>query len=79
MATDAVAGTLLEAVAHARDQRHHAEETFRATIRQAHRAHTWAEIAKVAGLSKHTVRYLTLTLEERRKWNRTGKRRKPHA
>lgn len=74
------AGTLLEAVARARDLRNEAEQAFRDAIATAHRAHTWNEIAKVAGLSYSAVRYLTMSLEERRRWNnhRGGKTDAPN-
>lgn len=63
-------GTLLEAVARARDQRHLAERDFRDALRRAHRSHSWGEIAAVAGLHRSHVRYLALDLNERRRQKR---------
>ncbi len=58
-----MAGSLLEAVARARDKRQTtaakhkaAHEAFLNTLVQAHRAHTWNEIAEAAGLTYHRVR-----------------------
>ncbi len=58
-----MAGSLLEAVARARDKRRAAAErykaaddVFRNALVQASRAHTWNEIAAAAGLSYHRVR-----------------------
>lgn len=63
------AGTLLEAVARARDNRTAANDALADAIRRAHGPFTWNEIAAVAGLSKHGCRYLALPLDERRRWN----------
>ncbi len=58
-----MAGSLLEAVARARDKRRKAadayktaDDAFRNALVQAHRAHTWNEISEAAGLSYHRVR-----------------------
>lgn len=58
---------LLERVAKARKARHEAEQTFRETLRAARARHSWAEIASVAGLSKHGVRYLVTGENEKRR------------
>lgn len=52
------AGTLLEAVARARDAKHHADQAFRAALRQARRSHSWAEIAAVARMSRGGIQWL---------------------
>ncbi len=58
-----MAGSLLEAVARARDRRRKAQaaydkadDLFRNALVQASRAHTWNEIADVSGLTRHRVR-----------------------
>lgn len=48
---------LLERVRKARIRRQEAEEGFRVAMQAARARHSWAEIARVAGLSKHGVRY----------------------
>ncbi len=57
-----MAGTLLEAVARARDKRiadcNAAEARFRNALVQASRAHTWNEIASVAGVGRERVRQM---------------------
>lgn len=55
---------ILETVARARDNRRHAETRFRETLAEAHRYHSWREIAEVAGLSPAAVRYLVGRLPE---------------
>jgi hypothetical protein len=52
------ASRLLERVAVTRDTRQKIERDFRAALAAAHGAHSWAEIAEVAGLSPTGVRYL---------------------
>ncbi len=58
-----MAGSLLEAVARARDRRRKAQAAydkadglFRNALVQASRSHTWNEIADVSGLTRHRVR-----------------------
>lgn len=69
-----MSGTLLEAVARARDARRtawataeKAEAAFLKTLVQARRSHSWREIADVAGLARNTVRYHVEHLNERRR------------
>lgn len=58
---------LLERVAKARKARQGAELAFRQTLIAAREVHSWAEIASVAGLSKHGVRYLVNEENEKRR------------
>jgi predicted transcriptional regulator len=60
---------LLEEVAKARDQRAKAESTFLSALVRAREKgdHSWTEIGEAAGLSRYTVRYYVLGLNERRR------------
>lgn len=56
----------LQAVTDARQRRETAEHAFRAALQAAVPYHSWAEIARAAGLSRSGARYLALELNERR-------------
>lgn len=60
---------LLEEVAKARDEREKAEVAFQKAITRARDKgdHSWAEIGEAAGLSRYTVRYYVLGLNDRRR------------
>lgn len=60
---------LLEEVAKARDERAKAEAAFQKAITRAREKgdHSWAEIGEAAGLSRYTVRYYVLGLNDRRR------------
>ena len=60
---------LLEKVAKARDRRAKAEAEFQEAIIGAREQgdHSWAEIGEAAGLSRYTVRYYVLGLNDRRR------------
>ncbi len=66
-----MAGSLLEAVARARDRRRKAggaydkaDDLFQNAILQASRAHTWNEIAEASGLTRHRVRQLVYQIRK---------------
>ena len=63
---------LLEEVAKAREARRKADVAFQKALVRAREkgGHSWGEIAEAAGLSRYTVRYLVLGLNERRKRTR---------
>ena len=61
--------SMLEDVAKARDRRAKAESDFlNALVRARDKGgHSWGEIAEAAGISRYTVRYYVLGLNERRR------------
>ncbi len=74
-----MAGTLLEAVARARDKRRRADKAYQAadeaflqSLVQARRAHTWDAIADAAGLTRHGVRYRVNALPTTREGRKHG-------
>lgn len=60
---------LLEEVAKAREERARAEAAFQKAIVRAREKgeHSWTEIGEAAGLSRYTVRYFVLGLNDRRR------------
>jgi hypothetical protein len=65
--------TITEKIALTREQREQADSEFRDALRNARASGlSWAEIATVAGMSLHGVRYLANNENEQRKAARKG-------